>query len=34
MIIVLQYEVTVALNYGETKQNPERASNIIPFTNK
>ena len=29
-----QYPVTVALNYGEIKWNPERVSNIKPFTNK
>ena len=34
MIIVLLYEVTAALNYGEIKQNPGRASNIRPFINK
>ena len=29
-----QYVVTVVLNYEEIKWNPERVSNIKPFTNK
>ena len=29
-----QYAVTVTLNYGEIKWNPEGASNIKPFINK
>ena len=29
-----QYVVTVALNYGEIKWNPESVSNMKPFTNK
>ena len=29
-----QYAVTVALNYEEINWNPERVSNIKPFTNK
>ena len=29
-----QYAVTVALNYGESKWNRERISNIRPFINK
>ena len=29
-----QHVVTVALNYGETKWNSERVSNIKPFINK
>ena len=29
-----QYEVTVALNYGETELHPERVSNIKSFINK
>ena len=28
------YTVTVALNYGEIKWNPERVLNIKPFINK
>ena len=29
-----QFAVTVALNYGEIKENLERVSNIKPFINK
>ena len=29
-----EYAVTVALNYGEIKWNPEKVSNIKLFTNK
>ena len=29
-----KYAATVALNYEESKWNPERVSNIIPFINK
>ena len=32
--ICFQYPVTVALNYEETKWNPEKASNIKTFINK